>query len=129
MLLYVVESAVPLLTANLVYAAMLARRKDIAGHKKWAGIHAITTWVSSILVFTLVRLGFKMGEGAPEWIMNVHLVIIWSIPPMLVILMWSGLKGIRKVHIPLMVIYSINWAAALVTGAMIFAADRGWIGG
>lgn len=128
MLLYIVESAVPLLTANLVYAGILAKRGDIERHKKWAGIHAITTWVSSILVFVLVRLGFRMGDGAPDWIMDVHLVIIWAIPPMLAVLMFTGLKGIRKVHLPLAAIYSLNWMAALVTGAMIFAADQGWIG-
>lgn len=126
MLLYIVESAVPLLTANLIYAGILAKRKDIARHKKWAAIHAVTTWVSCILVYGLVKLGFKMGEGAPAWIMDVHLVIIWAIPPMLVVLMWSGLKGFRKIHLPLMAIYSLNWLAALVTGAMIFAADRGF---
>ena len=127
MLLYIVESAVPLLTANLIYAGMLAKRKDIAGHKKWAGIHAVTTWVSCFLVYGLVKLGYKMGDGAPDWIMDVHLVIIWAIPPMLAILMWSGLKGIRKVHLPMMAIYSLNWVAALVTGAMIFMADRGYL--
>jgi hypothetical protein len=127
MLLYVVESGVPLLTGLLFYAGWMAYKKDIARHKKWAAIHAVLTWVSTALVAALVALGFKMGEGAPEWIMDIHLVFIYAIAPMLAVLMFTGLKGVRKIHIPLAMVYVLNWLASLFTGAMIFAADRGWL--
>lgn len=127
MLLYIIEGAVPLLTITLVWAGYLAFKKNVPAHKKMAIFHAVTTWLSYIVVMGLVRMGFSMGENAPAWIMNIHLAIIYTLPPMLVALMILGLKGARKLHITLASIYALLWIAALVTGAMIFFTHRGWL--
>lgn len=126
-LLYVVESAVPILTALLIWAGALALRKNIEKHKKIAASHALATWISSIAVVILVRLGFTMGGGAPDWILNIHLAIIYAIPPWLVLLAMTGLWGKRSVHKGFAGAYVVLWGLALVTGAMIFAMDRGWM--
>ncbi|MGK7345301.1 MAG: hypothetical protein ACNS63_05785 [Candidatus Nitrospinota bacterium M3_3B_026] len=127
LLLYAVEGVVPILTALFVWAGVLALKQEKEKHKKIAGAHAVSTWVASAAVVVLVRLGYTMGGGAPEWIMNIHLAIIYLIPPWLVLLAITGLAGKRGAHMPLAGVYSVLWTAALVTGAMIFAMDRGWM--
>lgn len=126
MLLYVIESAVPFLTILLVWAASLALKKDIEKHKKVALGYAVATLVSYALVIILVRFGYKIGGETPKWLMNLHLVVIYTIPLLLVGLVALGLKGRRKAHIVMACIYAIYWSGALITGAMIFisAKDR-----
>ena len=70
-------------------------------------------------------MGYAVDGKAPQWLMSLHLVIIYMIPPMLVALIILGVKGKRKTHIPLAVCYLIIWSGALITGAMIFLSGRG----
>ena len=126
-LLYLVEGLVPVLTFLLVWAGWAAWKKDIARHKKIAASHAVATWASTAVVAILVQMGYTTGKKAPEWILEIHLVIIYLIPLLLVILMFTGLSGKRKIHLPLALFYAVNWVAALVTGGMIFASVRGWM--
>jgi len=127
LLLYVVEGIAPILTALLVWAGALALRQEKEKHKKIAATHALGTWVSSIAVVVLTRLGYSMGGKAPDWIMNIHLAIIYAIPPWLVLLAMTGLGGKRMAHMTLAFAYAVLWAAALVTGAMIFMMSHGWM--
>jgi len=127
LLLYLIEGAVPLLTFLLVWALFLALKKDIGKHKRVATIYAAATWVSTILVGVLVRMGFVIGENAPKWIMDIHLVFIYGILPLLLALMVTAYKGKRLVHIGLAVTYVVFWCGALVTGAMIFMLHHKWI--
>jgi len=126
-LLYIVEAAVPLLTWLMVWALALGLKQNFARHKKIAFSHAIATWASYAIVILLVRLGFTMGGNAPDWIVDTHLVIIYLIPPLLVALMVTGLKKKRAPHGKIVIIYVVTWSAALVTGAMIFLMDRGYL--
>lgn len=126
LLLYAVEGIVPVLTALFVWAGVLALKQEKEKHKKIAAAHAVSTWVASAAVALLVRLGYTIGGEAPEWIMSIHLVIIYLIPPWLVLLAVTGLAGKRSAHAPLAAAYAVLWTAALVTGAMIFAMARGW---
>lgn len=126
-LLYIIEGSVPVLTFLLVWAGIAAIKKDHKKHKKLAVYHAIATWSSVLLVVLLVKLGFSLGKGAAPWILEIHLYTIYLIPPLLALLMITGLKGIRPAHLPLAGLYAINWLAALATGAMIFGSVRGLI--
>ncbi len=127
MLLYTVEAAVPLLTWLLIWAGTLALRGETSRHRKIATIHALATWVSYVIVIAMVRLGYSMEGKAPEWILDTHLVIIYLIPPTLVALMATGFGGKGSIHKKLALFHTINWAAALVTGAMIFLMARGYL--
>jgi hypothetical protein len=127
MLLYVIEAVIPLLTGQLAWAARLALRKDKERHRRMAAIHAISVWGSYFIVWAMILLGHTLKGNAPRWIVNTHLAIIYILPVMLVFMMATGLKGVRKVHIPLAILYVFLWAAALATGAMIFLAHRGYI--
>ncbi len=120
MLLYVIESDIPLLTFLLVWAGSLAVKGNIQKHKKIAVIHAIATWISCVIVVTLVRLGFEIGGEAPKWIINMHLLIIYTIPVTLVGLMVTGPMGRRAIHRRLALFYVVSWSAALLTGFTIF---------
>lgn len=126
-LLFLVEGGVPVLVALLARAAVFALKKDIARHKKAAMIHAAATWVSLALVVALVKMGYTIGENAPAWILNIHLAIIYLIPPLLVILPATGLSGRRTAHMVAAITYCVVWAAALITGAMIFSMHKGWL--
>lgn len=126
-LLYLVEGGAPALVALLVRAAILALKKDIARHKKAAIMHAAATWISLISVLALVKMGYSIGENAPKWILNIHLTIIYMIPPLLVILPATGLSGKRTSHMIAAIIYCMIWVAALITGAMIFSMSKGWL--
>ncbi len=127
MLLYLIESAVPLLTFLLVWTLILALKKNIGKHKKIAIIYAVSTCVSIILVAVLVRVGFVIGENAPKWIMDIHLVFIYGILPLLLGLVVTAFKGKRFLHIGLAVTYLVFWCGSLVTGAMIFMMHHNWI--
>lgn len=126
-LLYLVEGGAPLLVALLGRAAFFALKKDIARHKKAAMMHAAATWVSLITVLVLVNMGYTIGENAPAWILKIHLAIIYMIPPLLVILPATGLSGRRTAHMMAAITYCMIWAAALITGAMIFSMSKGWL--
>jgi uncharacterized membrane protein YozB (DUF420 family) len=126
-LLYVVEGGAPALVALLARAAHLALKKDIAKHKKAALTHSAATWISLILVLVLVKMGYTIGENAPAWILKIHLAIIYMIPPMLIILPATGLSGRRTAHMIAAITYCAIWAAALITGAMIFSLSKGWL--
>jgi len=127
LLLYLIESAVPLLTFLLVWTLVLALKKNIGKHKKIATIYAVSTFVSIVLVAILVRMGFVIGENAPKWIMSIHLVFIYGILPLLLGLMVTALKEKRSLHIGLAVTYLVFWCGSLVTGAMIFMMHHNWI--
>ncbi|MDH5509076.1 MAG: hypothetical protein OEZ32_01850 [Nitrospinota bacterium] len=127
MLLYVVEAVVPILAIQLVWAGRLALRKEKERHKRIAAIHASSMWASYLLVWGLIMLGQTMKGNAARWIVETHLVIIYIIPALLVFMMATGLKGIRKPHMALAALYVVLWSAALVTGAMIFLSHRGFI--
>lgn len=127
MLLYIVEAAIPILTWLFFWAGILALKKNKEKHAKIATIHAVSVWGSYLVVWILILMGQSLKGNAPRWIVDTHLVIIYIIPALLVFMMISGRKGVRKVHIPLAVTYTILWAAALVTGAMIFLAHRGYM--
>ncbi len=128
MLFYIIEGAVPVLTWFLVVALIRAFAKDYERHQKTAKIHALLTLSSCALVFILVRLGHSLDKGsAPEWILTVHLIIIYLMIPSLVALMVTGSKRIRAVHVPLAYFYTVNWVLALVTGCMIFLFSKGYI--
>jgi uncharacterized membrane protein YozB (DUF420 family) len=124
-LLYLIEGDIPILTFFLVWAGLLALKGNIKKHKKIAIIHAIATWLSCLLVIVLVRMGFETGGNAPKWLMNIHLVIIYTIPPALVILMATGLKGMRSFHKRFALFYIVVWSGALLTGFMIFLKVKG----
>lgn len=126
-LLFLVEGLVPVLVALLVWAAVLALRKNIAKHKKVAIAHVAATWTSLIVVVALVKMGYSIGDNAPAWILKIHLLIIYMFPPLLVILPATALTGRRVAHMMTAITYSVVWAASLLTGAMIFAMDRGWL--
>lgn len=126
-LLYLIEGDIPILTFLLVWAGMLALKGNIRKHKKVAIAHAIATWLSCLLVIVLVRMGFEVGGHAPKWLMNIHLVIIYAIPLILVCLMTTGLKGMRSIHKRFALFYAITWSLALLTGLMIFLKVRGWV--
>ncbi|MBI5815265.1 MAG: hypothetical protein HZB29_06600 [Nitrospinae bacterium] len=127
MLLYIVESAVPLLVGLLVWAIVVAYRKDGGKHRKVAMMHAIATWLSTVIVVTLVRAGFRMGEHAPAWIQDLHWNIIMWIPPLLLMLALSGLSRKKNIHLPIAAIYVVVWLAALTTGGMMFSMHKGWL--
>jgi len=127
LLLYVIEGAAPLLTITLVWAVVLALRGNIPRHRKIAVTHAVATVVSYIVVIALVRNGYRLEGKTPEWILNAHLTVIYAIPLFLIALPATGLTGRRSAHRALAFVYAIAWTAALVTGAMIFMAHRGWL--
>ena len=127
MLLYVVEGAVPILTYFLYDAISKALRKEHPAHRKSAIRHAIATIVSSILVVALVRIGFTIGGKAPQWIMTVHMVFIYSIFPLLAALYFTSRPKRRKFHLVAATLYGLNWLAALGTGLMIFLMARGYV--
>lgn len=127
MLFYTVETAIPLLTALLIWAWMMARRHDFARHKKIAMSHAAATWASYVVVIVMVELGYTMGGKAPEWIMNLHLVIIYIIAPLIAVMMFTGFSGKRVAHRALAFSYLTLWTAALITGGMIFMMDKGYL--
>ncbi|MDH4183295.1 MAG: hypothetical protein OEV92_03665 [Nitrospinota bacterium] len=127
LLLYVVEGIVPILVFQIAWAARLAWRQDKERHKRIAAIHAASVWGSYVVSWILIYFGHTIPRKAPAWIIDTHLVIIYIIPVLLVFQMATGLKGIRPVHIGLAAFYLILWAAALVTGAMIFLSGRGYI--
>ena len=126
-LLYLIEGDIPLLTFLLVWAGILGLKGNIRKHKKVAITHAIATWLSCLLVIVLVRMGYEAGGHTPKWLMNIHLVIIYAIPPALVCLMVTGLKGLRSVHKKFALFYVIIWSAALLTGLTIFLKLKGLI--
>ncbi|MBF0292227.1 MAG: hypothetical protein HQK86_08735 [Nitrospinae bacterium] len=126
-LLYLVEGGAPALVALLARAAFFALKKDIARHKKAAIIHVAATWISLIVVAVLVNMGYAIGENAPAWILNIHLAIIYLIPPLLVILPATALTGRRTAHMMAAITYCMVWAATLITGAMIFSMSKGWL--
>lgn len=128
MLFYIVESATPLLTILLLWAAWeVLKKKNVQKHRKVALVHAGATVASLVLVVLLVRLGYQMGEKAPEWILSLHLKIIYFGVALLVMVAATGLKRKKRIHFPLAIVYVLNWAAALVTGAMIFGMHKGWM--
>ncbi|HJM82447.1 MAG TPA: hypothetical protein QF720_02495 [Nitrospinota bacterium] len=127
LLLYIVESAVPILTVLLIWAVYNAWKKNILAHRKAATLHAVATLVSTALVFVLVRLGYSVGEEAPKWIRDIHFVIIYQIPILLGFLMYFGLSGRRKIHKRFAIYYLLIWTAALATGLMIFLTHNGLI--
>ena len=126
-LLYTVEALVPILTVQLAWAGAMALRKEKERHRRMAAIHAASVWGSYILVWAMMLMGHTIKGTAAKWIVDIHLVIIYLIPALLLVMAPTGLKGIRRVHIPLAVTYVILWAAALVTGAMIFLSARGYM--
>ena len=127
MLFYIVEAVIPILTIQLAWAGRLAQRKEKERHKRAAAIHAASVWASYLFVWVMIMFGHTMEGNAARWIVDIHLVIIYIIPVLLAFQMATGLKGIRKIHIPLAVIYVILWAVALVTGGMIFLSHRGYM--
>lgn len=127
MLLYLIEALAPLLTGLLVWAGWLAFSGSIARHKKVAVSHAVSTWLSYVVVIALVRMGHAVEGNAAKWIVDTHLVIIYLLPPALVALMATGLKGFRSIHRKLAYSYIAAWTLALITGAMIFLSHRGYI--
>ncbi|MBI4667317.1 MAG: hypothetical protein HY751_13015 [Nitrospinae bacterium] len=129
MLLYVVEADIPILVWLLGWALVLAMKGDHEKHKKVAIWHGVATWASAAIVFVLVRMGFRMGQSAPEWILDLHLNIIYTIPPLLILLAITAMNRKSLAHKGTAAAYLMLWAAALVTGGMIFAMDRGWIQG
>lgn len=124
-LLYLIEGDIPILTFLLVWAGLLALKGNIGKHKKVAIAHAVATWLSYLLIIILLKLGFEVGGNAPKWIINTHLVIIYTIPPALVFLMVTGLKGMRSIHKRFALFYVLIWSGALITGLMIFLKARG----
>lgn len=126
-LLYLIEGVIPILTFLLVWAGTLALKGNIQKHKKVAIAHAIATWLSCALVIILVRMGYEVGGHTPKWLMNLHLVIIYAIPPALVCLMITGLKGMRSYHKRFALFYIIVWSGALLTGLMIFLKVKGLV--
>jgi len=127
MLLYVVEGAVPILLGLLIWADVLAIKKNHEKHKKVAMVHAVATWVSTLLLIVLIRLGFRLSENAPGWIQEVHQYIIFAVPPILLALALTGLYGKRALHLPVAALYVVSWIGALTTGGMMFAMARGWM--
>jgi len=127
MFLYTVEAAVPILTWLLVWAGRLALKGEASRHRRIATIHAMATWISYVIVIVMVRLGYSMEGKTPGWILNTHLVIIYLIPPTLVALMVTGFGGKRSIHTKFAIFHTINWIAALTTGAMIFLMARGYL--
>ncbi|MDH5477080.1 MAG: hypothetical protein OEY50_01995 [Nitrospinota bacterium] len=127
MLLYIIEAVIPVLTFQLVWAGKLAWRQEKERHKKVAAIHAASLWGSYLLVWILIMFGQTLQGNAPRWIVDTHLVIIYIIPALLIFMMATGLRGARKAHMALAGVYVLLWGAALVTGAMIFLAHRGYI--
>jgi len=126
-LLYLIESDIPLLTFLLIWAGVLALNGNIQKHKKVAIAHAVATWLSYLLIIVLVKMGFEVGGNAPKWIVNTHLAIIYTIPPALVCLMVTGLKGKRSIHRGFALFYIITWSGALLTGVVIFLKAKGLI--
>jgi len=126
-LLYTVEALVPILTVQLVWAAAMAMRKEKERHRRMAIIHAASVWGSYILVWVMMLMGHAFKGTAAKWIVDIHQVIIYLLPALLLVQAPTGLKGVRWVHIPLGVTYVILWVAALVTGAMIFLSARGYM--
>jgi len=105
-------------------AGVRALKGDRAGHRRVAIYHAVATWVSYIIVITLVRLGFELEGKAPEWIVSLHLAIIYAIPPLLALMLFTGLKSLKSVHKALAASYVAIWSGALITGFMIFLMAR-----
>ena len=120
MLLYIIESAIPLLTILLVWAVVMARRGKFVRHKKMAKLHAFSTFAAYVVVIVLVRIGFGMAAHAPAWIMKTHLAIIYLLPILLVILLVTGFGKKRSTHRKVAYFYIISWSMALLTGGMIF---------
>ncbi len=124
MLLYVIESAVPLLTIMLIMTIVRARKRDIERHMKIAKIYVGLTFASYAIVMALTRLGYGLEGKTPKWISNAHFAAIYAIPVLLLVLVYSGLKGKGALHKPVALLYIAAWAGALVTGFMIFASAR-----
>ena len=127
MLLYVIESAVPLLSGLFIWAAILALKGDYEKHKKVAMSFAIVTWLSYIVVIILVRFGHNIDGKAPEWIVNLHMLIIYYIPPALALMAYTGITGKKPMHKKVAISLAVAWLGALVTGAMIFITARGYV--
>ncbi|VAX19893.1 hypothetical protein MNBD_NITROSPINAE03-485 [hydrothermal vent metagenome] len=126
-LLYLIEGDIPLLTFLLVWAGILALNGNIKKHKKVALAHAIATLASFLLIIILVRVGYEVGGNAPKWIMNVHHTIIYTIPPALICLMVTGLKGKLSIHKGFALFYVLTWSGALLTGLVILMKVKKWI--
>jgi uncharacterized membrane protein YozB (DUF420 family) len=127
MLLYVIESSVPLLTIVLIITVVRARKREIERHMKIAKIYVGLTFASYAIVMTLTRLGYSLEGDTPKWIGNAHFATIYAIPVLLLVLVYSGLKGKGALHKPIALLYILAWAGALVTGSLIFASARHWI--
>lgn len=111
--------AVSAVTLILLGALVALARGNYRLHGRINLLFFILT-VSAVVGFeTLLQLGADVKSHMTEaerFALNVHLCFAGPLPVVMGVMLYTGLKHLRRVHIALSIVFSILWLGTLITG-------------
>lgn len=121
--LKVLVTAVTVLLAAAVWAIATGRRKL---HGRLNTLFFVLTMTTVVGFEVLLRLGSDVtATFSPEarQALRVHLSFAVPSAGLLPLMLWSGMTGRRRVHVPLAAVFSVLWLGTFVTGVFFLPHD------
>jgi uncharacterized membrane protein YozB (DUF420 family) len=118
-IILILKIAVCAVTVVLLAALVALGRGNVRLHGRLNLLFFILT-VSAVIAFeTLLQFGADVKGHMNEsqrLALNIHLCFAGPLPVVMGIMLWTGLKHLRRAHIALSVLFSALWLGTFVTG-------------
>ncbi len=118
--LFFVQIVVSINTLLFIIGVLQAKKGNIEIHKKINGIAGLTTLVGVVGLVVTILMGWDYSQITTPTRMLIHRCFAVPLLPLLIAVMYTGIKHKASLHKKLIPVMSFFWVGTLTTGWWFF---------